>query len=197
VCACWVSRNLAVEHTTERKGIYPEFLARFEAGGESFLSRIVIADGSIILNRIQKGNPWNSTVFNLLGGKERISISGQGHNHWDFEKNDSYGCDAERGNSQLRGLHQDAERTRKRFERLRPHRNPKEILLKQGCTHVLRKNGAAITKFVWALLTRPPYCSDFPPSYFNLSGALKGAVIGTKFEAEECMMSAVRNWLRE
>jgi hypothetical protein len=43
-------------------------LARFEAEGESFLSWIIIADGTIILNRIQKGNPWKSTVFNLLGG---------------------------------------------------------------------------------------------------------------------------------
>jgi hypothetical protein len=26
---------------------------------------------------------------------------------------------------------------------------------------------------------------------------LKGAVLGTKFETEECVMSAVKNWLRE
>jgi hypothetical protein len=77
-----VSRSLAVEHATERKGIYPEFLAHFEAEGEFVLSRIVTADWSIILNRIQKGNPWKSTVFNPLGEKEKkISFSGQGHDH--------------------------------------------------------------------------------------------------------------------
>jgi hypothetical protein len=61
-------------------------VARFEAEGEPFLSRIVIADGSIIFNRIQKGNPWKSTVFNLLGGKKKAYISGQGHDHWDCEE---------------------------------------------------------------------------------------------------------------
>ena len=67
VCAWWVSRSLAVEHTTERNGIYPEFLARFEAEEESFLSRIVIADGSIILNRMRKDNPWKSTALKKKG----------------------------------------------------------------------------------------------------------------------------------
>jgi predicted phosphohydrolase len=60
-------------------------LARFEAEGEPFLSRIVIADGSIIFNGIQKGNPWKITVFNLLGGK-KVCISGQGHDHWAYEE---------------------------------------------------------------------------------------------------------------
>jgi hypothetical protein len=48
-------------------------LARFEAEGESFLCRIVTANGSIILNRLQKGSPWNNTVFNLLGKKRSLS----------------------------------------------------------------------------------------------------------------------------
>jgi hypothetical protein len=61
----------------------------------------------------------------------------------------------------------------------------------------LRKNGAAITKFVWAVLTRPPYSPDLLPSYFNLFGVLKGAILGTEFETEEYVMSAVRNCLRE
>lgn len=91
----------------------------------------------------------------------------------------------------------DADRTRKRFERLRFHLNPKEILLQQGCTQVLRNNGAAITKFVGAMLTHPPHSPDLRPSYFKLFGALKGAILGTKFEAEEYVMSAVRNLLRE
>jgi hypothetical protein len=61
----------------------------------------------------------------------------------------------------------------------------------------LKKNGAAITKFVWAVLTRPPDSPYLPPPYFNLFGALKGAILGTKFETEECVMSAVKKWLRE
>ena len=61
----------------------------------------------------------------------------------------------------------------------------------------MRKNGAAVTKFVWAVLTCPPYSPDLPPSYFNLFGALKGAILGTKFETEECVMNAVKNLLRE
>jgi len=112
-------------------------------------------------------------------------------------RNGSYGCDAENGDSQLRGLLQGTDRTRKRFERLRPHRTPKEILLQEGCTQVLRKNGAAITKFVWTVLTHPPYSPHLPPPYFNLFGALKGAILDTKFETKGYVMSAVRNWLRE
>jgi transposase len=70
-------------------------------------------------------------------------------------------------------------------------------LLQQGCTQVLRKNGATITKCVWAVLTRPPYSPDLSPSYFNLFGALKGAILGIKFETEERVICVVRNWLRE
>jgi hypothetical protein len=98
VCAWWVPRSFAVEHATERKGFFLEFLARFEAEGESLLSRIVIAAGSIILNRKQNGNSWKSTVFSFLGEKiKNISISMQGHDHsllglW---RNGSYGCDAD------------------------------------------------------------------------------------------------------
>jgi hypothetical protein len=65
------------------KGIYPEFLVRFEAEGESFLSWIVIADGSIILNRIQKDNPCKSTVFSLLGGGGGEGRQVQGHRKWE------------------------------------------------------------------------------------------------------------------
>jgi len=47
------------------------------------------------------------------------------------------------------------------------------------------------------VLTHPPFSPDLPHSYFNLFGALKGAILGTNFETKGHVMSAVRNWLRE
>jgi len=151
-------------------------------------------------------DPLFSIVYKkAIHGKALSSISSEGGSlyqrarPWSLGlwRNDSYGCDTERGDSQLRGLLQDIDRPRKRFERLRPHGTPKEILLQQGCTQVLRKNGADITKFVWAVLTHPPFSPDLPPPYFNLFGALKGAILDTNFETKGYVMSAVRNWLHE
>ena len=42
-----------------------------------------------------------------------------------------------------------------------------------------------------------PYSPDLPLSCFNLFGALKDAILSTKFETDEYVMSAAINWLRE
>jgi hypothetical protein len=44
VCARWVPRSLTTEHRRQRKTICSEFLERFDAEREAFLSRIVTGD---------------------------------------------------------------------------------------------------------------------------------------------------------
>jgi len=43
VCARMFARSVTAEHKTEREAIYSELLARFEAEGRAFLSRIITA----------------------------------------------------------------------------------------------------------------------------------------------------------
>jgi hypothetical protein len=44
VCARWVPRSLTEEHKEQREIICSEFLARYEAEGDDFLTTIVMGD---------------------------------------------------------------------------------------------------------------------------------------------------------
>jgi histone-lysine N-methyltransferase SETMAR len=98
----------------------------------------------------------------------------------------------------MRRLQQDADRLRKRFKRVQPHKYPREILIQRdgSRSHTNLKNREAITKFCWTLLPNPLYSPDIAFSDFHLFGALKNAVRSTRFETDN-VICAVGTWLRE
>jgi hypothetical protein len=49
-----------------------------------------------------------------------------------------------------------------------------------------------VAAFGWTVLPRPPYSPHLPPPDFHLFEALKGAILGTKFETDDYMIRAVR-----
>ena len=63
--------------------------------------------------------------------------------------------------------------------------------------HTSLRTQEAIVKFGWTVLPFPPHTPDLAPSDFHLSGPLKDALRGTRFEDDESMIRAVRTWLRE
>ncbi|GFG28558.1 hypothetical protein Cfor_11691 [Coptotermes formosanus] len=72
-----VPRSLTVKHKTEIKATSSELLARFEAEGRTFLSRIVIADEAWVhhFETKTKSNPWNGTILSLPRRKNSPSPS--------------------------------------------------------------------------------------------------------------------------
>jgi hypothetical protein len=67
--AGWVRWSLAVEHKTERKDFYSEFLTRFEAERERPSPELLqqMKPESIILKWRHKDKPWNGTILNVHG----------------------------------------------------------------------------------------------------------------------------------
>jgi hypothetical protein len=48
ICARWVPRSFTIEHKTETKAISSDVLTRFQTEGETFLSRILTADETLV-----------------------------------------------------------------------------------------------------------------------------------------------------
>jgi histone-lysine N-methyltransferase SETMAR len=59
--------------------------------------------------------------------------------------------------------------------------------------HTSLKTWEGITKFGWTVLAHPPYSPNLVPSDFHLFGALKNAVHGVKFQADDNVIS--REWI--
>jgi histone-lysine N-methyltransferase SETMAR len=83
---------------------------------------------------------------------------------------------------------------KKRFRRVRPGKNPAEILLQHdnARTHTRQGTREYINKMGWTVLPHPPY----RPSDFHLFGSLKDALGGTHFEDDNSVIEAVRKWPR-
>jgi len=62
--------------------------------------------------------------------------------------------------------------------------------------HISLRTQEAIAKFGWNVLPHPPHSPDLVPSDFHLSGPLKDALHGARFD-DKSMIRAVRTWLRE
>ena len=143
--------------------------------------------GSIILNQRQNSHLWNGT--SSISPEEKIesfSVSGQGHDHcllllW---RNNSYGCNMQRGASQLlpptSGCWQNSRSVSDEFGLTRIQQKSCVSVTVLGHTQVLMTQ-AAVTKFDWSVLPRPPYNTDLAPSDFHPFGAMKDAIHSTKF----------------
>jgi hypothetical protein len=86
-----------------------------------------------------------------------------------------------------------------RYRRVRPNMNPGDMLIQHDNArpHTRLQTQEAIAKFGWTALLHPPHRPDLAPSDFHLFQPLKDALRGTRFEDDECVIRAVRTWLRE
>jgi histone-lysine N-methyltransferase SETMAR len=87
---------------------------------------------------------------------------------------------------------------KKHFRRVRPGKNPAEMLLQHDDArpHTSLRAREHITKMGWTVLPHPPYSPDLAPSDFHLFGSLKNALRGTRFEDDDSVIEAVMKWLR-
>jgi len=93
----------------------------FEAEVEAFLSRTVIVNENWLhhFEKDSKLNPWKGTILNLPEDTiEELFVRGQGQDHrfMGLSGSDYCGHDAATEDSQLRRLHQDADRTHEAFQ---------------------------------------------------------------------------------
>jgi histone-lysine N-methyltransferase SETMAR len=86
----------------------------------------------------------------------------------------------------------------KRFQRVRPGKNPAEMLLQHDNArpHTCLRTREHITKLGWRVLPHPLYSPNLAPSDFHLFGSLKNALRETRFEGDNSVIEAVRKWLR-
>jgi histone-lysine N-methyltransferase SETMAR len=75
---------------------------------------------------------------------------------------------------------------KKRFRRVRPHKDATKVLLHHDNArpHTSLHTLEAITKLQWTVLPHPPYSPDLAPSDYHLFSPLKDAIRGKKFEDE-------------
>jgi histone-lysine N-methyltransferase SETMAR len=85
------------------------------------------------------------------------------------------------------------ETLKKRFRRVRPHKDVTEVLLHHNSAGPHTRE--AITKLQWTVLPHPPYSPDLVPSDYHLFSPLKDAIRGKKFEDDEEVISEVKRWL--
>jgi histone-lysine N-methyltransferase SETMAR len=87
---------------------------------------------------------------------------------------------------------------KKRFQRVRPGKNPAEMLLQHdnALPHKSLRTRKHITKIGWTVPPHPPYSPDLALSDFHLTGSLKDALRGTRFEDDNSVNEAVWEWLR-
>jgi hypothetical protein len=93
----------------------------------------------------------------------------------------------------------DASQLRKRFTRVRRHKNPAETLLQHGNArpHTSLKTWEATTRFGLTVAPHPPYSPDLAPPDFNLFGALLYAIRGSRAQTDVDVIRAVTTWLRQ
>jgi histone-lysine N-methyltransferase SETMAR len=89
------------------------------------------------------------------------------------------------------------ETLKKRFRRLRPHKDVTEVLLhhENARPHTSLYSLEAITKLQWTVLPHPSYSLDLTSSDYHLFSPLKGAIRGKKFESDREVISEVKRWL--
>jgi len=123
-----------------------------------------------------KCNSWKGTIINLPEDKiEEFFVRGQGDDHcflvlWG---SDYGGHDVATEDSQLRRLHQDADRTQEALQTSPVSQEPNRILASAWqckAAHSLKIRNT-ITKFGWTVLPQPHYSPDLAPSDFHLFGA--------------------------
>jgi histone-lysine N-methyltransferase SETMAR len=88
---------------------------------------------------------------------------------------------------------------KKRFRRVRPHKDVTKVLLyhKNARPHTSLHTREAITKLQWSVLLHPPYSPDLTPSNYHLFSPFKDAIHGKKFVDDEDVISEVKRWLRQ
>jgi histone-lysine N-methyltransferase SETMAR len=85
-----------------------------------------------------------------------------------------------------------------RLRRVRPHKQMADILLQHDNARprVSLRTTEAINKFGWKVLPHPPYSPDLAPSNYHLFGKLKDSLRGSKFEDDESLVAAAKNFPR-
>jgi histone-lysine N-methyltransferase SETMAR len=91
------------------------------------------------------------------------------------------------------------ETLKKRFRRVRPHKDATKVLLHHDNArpHTSLHTREAITKLQWTVLPHSPYSADLASSDYHLFSPLKDAIRGNKFEGDEEVISEGRRWLRQ
>jgi transposase len=88
---------------------------------------------------------------------------------------------------------------KKRFRRVRPHKDVTKMLIHHDHVrpHASLHTREAITKLQWTVLPHPPYSPDLAPSDYHLFSPLKDAISEKKCEDYEEVISEVKRWLRQ
>jgi transposase len=91
------------------------------------------------------------------------------------------------------------ETLKKRFRRVRPHKDVTKVLLHHDNArpHTILHTREAITKLQWTVLPHPPYSPDLAPSDYHLVSTLKNSIREKKFDDDEEVISEVKRWLRQ
>ena len=81
---------------------------------------------------------------------------------------------------------------------VRPHRQREDVFLlhDNACPHVSRQTIDVIQKLGWTVLPHPPYSPDLAPSDYHLFGKLKDELRGTRFDNNEDLVTAVKQWFK-
>jgi histone-lysine N-methyltransferase SETMAR len=85
------------------------------------------------------------------------------------------------------------------LRRVRPHKQIADILLQHDNArpHVSLRTTEAINKFGLTVFPHPPYSPELAPSDRHLFGELKDSLRGSKFEDDESLVAAAKNYLRD
>ena len=82
------------------------------------------------------------------------------------------------------------------IRRKRPHLHNVILHHDNARPHTARGTTAAIADKGWTVLPHPPYSPDLAPSDFHLFGPLKEHLRGQKFDDDEAVKAAVREWAK-
>lgn len=204
VCARWVPRMLTVAHKETRKTVCSELLEQYENGGDEFLGRIVTGDETWLHHfspetkrqsmEWHHANSPKKTKFKTTpsAGKVMATVF--------FDSEGLLLVDImPRGTT----INSDAyvttlKKLQARLSRVRPHRQKQDVLLlhDNARPHVSQKTTAVITKLGWTTLKHPPYSPDLSPCDYHLFGKLKDSLRGTRFEDDDSLVHAAKQWLQ-
>jgi histone-lysine N-methyltransferase SETMAR len=182
VCARWVPRSLTEEHKEQRKIVFSELLARYEAEGEDFLSTIVTSDKTWIYHFQPQTKRQSMEWHHATSGKKTFKAISSASKimatvFWDSEGVILIDM-LPRGQTINFDVY--VETLKKHFRRVRPHKDVTSASSPRQCeaTHTSLHTLEAITKLQWTVLPHPPYGLDLSPSYYHLFSPLKDAIRG-------------------